>query len=406
MATKSDAQSGALDGLRVLDLATMLAGPYAATLLGDLGADVIKVESPYGDDSRHLGPERQGERGPFLSLNRNKRGLVLDLERESARGVFARLAKTADVLITNVREPALSRLGLAYEQVQAQRPDVIWAGVTAFGADGPYAGRPGIDFLAQGIAGLMSLNGEADGPPMKLSVPLVDMMTSMLVVSGVLAALHVRERTGEGQRIDVSLLDALVHAQATGIVNYLATDWLTPRRGNRSPFLAPSGVYECADGRSVCITCPTEKFFRNLCDALGTDWGEDERFGSVESRLANEEALEAALRAECAKLPHDELLSRLVAGDVMAAPVNAIPDAVSDPQIRHNEMIVPVEHARLGRMEVTGAPVKMSATPSSVRRAPPLLGQHTREVLSELGYAAEEIASLVQEGAVVSAKRT
>jgi CoA:oxalate CoA-transferase len=218
----------------VLDLATMLAGPYGATLLGDLGADVIKVESHFGDDSRHLGPQRDGERTAFLGLNRNKRGLVLDLQRESARDVFARLLRTTDILITNVREPALSRLELAYEQVCRHRPDIIWIGVTAFGADGPYAGRPGIDFLAQGFAGLLALNGDPDGDPVRVTVPLVDVMTSLLVSTSALAALHARSASGRGQRIDLSLLDALVHAQTSAIGGYLVAGEVAPRTGNRA----------------------------------------------------------------------------------------------------------------------------------------------------------------------------
>ena len=393
------ASPGPLAGMRVLDLATMLAGPYAATLLGDLGADVIKVESHYGDESRHLGPERDGQRAPFVSLNRNKRGIVLDLRKPAAATAFARLAATADVLITNIREPALSRLGLDYENVRVHRADVIWVGVTAFGPDGPYAGRPGIDFLAQGYAGLLSLNGHPDGKPVRVTVPLVDVMTSELVVSGVLAALLVRERTGEGQRIDVSLLDALVHAQASGLGAYFLTGEVTPRTGNRSQYFSPSGVYTCRDGRGIVITCPSEKFFGNLCGALGVTWEQEARFATIEERLAHQDDLDAVLGARCREFDRDVLLERLIAADVLAAPIHEIPDVVRDPQVRHNDMIVTTRHARLGSVDVTGVPIKLRGTPGSVRRSAPVQGQHTAEILSELGYGADEIDTLVKDGA-------
>jgi crotonobetainyl-CoA:carnitine CoA-transferase CaiB-like acyl-CoA transferase len=389
-----------LRGIRVLDMATMLAGPYGATLLGDLGADVIKVESHYGDDSRHLGPERDGERSPFLSLNRNKRAIVLDLRRPAARDVFARLAATADVLITNIREPALSRLGLDYEQVRAHRRDIIWVGVTAFGADGPYAGRPGIDFLAQGFAGLLALNGEPDGPPVRVTVPMVDVMTSLLVSTGVLAALHVRAQTGEGQRIDVSLLDALVHAQCSGLGSYFLAGEAPPRTGNRSQYFAPSGIYTCGDGKRACLTCPSEKFFRNLCAALEVRWADDPRFATIDRRLENQDALDGLIADRCKHFTRAELLERLVAGDVLAAPVNEIPDVVRDPQIRHNDMIVTTEHPKLGAIQVTGVPIRMHGTPGSVRRSPPVHGQHTEEILAELGYCADDVTRLVGEAAV------
>jgi crotonobetainyl-CoA:carnitine CoA-transferase CaiB-like acyl-CoA transferase len=391
---------GPLEGIRVLDLATMLAGPYAATYLGDLGADVIKVESPDGDDSRHLGPERAGERSAFLSLNRNKRGIVLDLGQPAGQAVFARLAKTTDVLITNVREPALSRLGLDYDAVKTIRRDVIWAGVTAFGADGPYAGRPGIDFLAQGYAGLVALNGASDGPPVRVTMPLVDVITSLLVVSGVLAALHVRSQTKQGQRIDVSLLDGLVHAQSSALGSYFMSGENPPRTGNRSQYFAPSGVYACADGRRTCITCPSEKFFHNLCAALGVAWAEDPRFRTIADRLRNEDELDRLLAARCREHARDELLARLIRRDVLAAPVNEIAEVADDPQIRHNEMIVTTRHSALGPLPVTGVPVHLHRTPGSVRRSPPVQGEHSEEVLRELGYTSEDIAELARQGAI------
>ena len=396
--SKQDFSAGPLAGLRVLDLSTMLAGPYAATLLGDLGADVIKIESHYGDESRHLGPKRGDERGPYLSLNRSKRDMVLDLQQPDAQAVFAKIVATADSVVTNVREPAMSKLGINYEQIKKHRPDIIWIWVTSFGADGPYAGRPGIDFLAQGYTGVLTLNGEPKGAPVRTGFPAVDVMTSLLVVNAAQAALRVRDATGEGQRIEVSLLDALMHAQASSIGGYLATGERPARTGNRSLYFAPSGVYPTSDGKYVVITTPGEKFFGNICRALGTEWDKDERFHNIDARLANEDVLDQVISEGTRKFTRDELVEKLIAADVLTAPINEVEDVVKDPQILHNKMIVSTEHPVLGRLDVTGVPIRFYGTPCSVKKHPPMQGEHTRELLLELGYSTGDIDALITKG--------
>lgn len=380
----------------------MIAGPYAATLLGDLGADVIKVEPPRGDEMRRLGQERNGETGSFVGVNRNKRGICLDLASAAGREVFARLAATADVLFTNTREPALSQLGLSYDQVRMYRPDIIWVGISTFGTEGPYAGRPGVDALAQALCGIPMLNGTAEQPPTRLNVPIADVMSSLLAANGAVCALYERSRSGLGQRVEIALIDALVHALGNALGNYFISGWVVPRTGNRSPYFAPSGIYECADGGLVFISCPTQKFWLNLCQALNPAWAQDPRFLTTESRLANEDGLDTLISARCRAEARDTLMQKLVQADAMAAPVNTIPEVVRDPQVVHNGMVVETPHMTLGPLNVTGVPLRLERTPGGVRRAPPILGQHTREVLLELGFSHGEIASLAREGAVLA----
>lgn len=398
-----DRAAGPLSGIRVIDAATMIAGPYAATLMGDLGADVIKIESPVGDDMRRIGQEWGGETGSYLGVNRNKRGIVIDLAQGLGRDVLGRLLAGTDVLITNVREPALSRLGLSYEQASSIRPQVIWAGVSTFGPDGPYAGRPGVDALAQALCGVPMLNGTPDQPPVRLNMPIADVMTSLLVVSGVTAALYERAQTGAGRKIEVALVDSLVHALGNALGNYLVTGWVVPRSGNRSPYFAPSGIYSAGDGGHVFISCPTDKFWDNLCAALAPEWRDDPRFRTRALRMEHEDALDAGISEKCRASTRSDLMARLVAADVMASPVNSLPEVVQDPQIVQNQMLRTVSHATLGDITVTGAPIRIDGAKGNVRRPPPALGQHTDEVLAELGYTSEQAGWLAAKGVTVSA---
>jgi crotonobetainyl-CoA:carnitine CoA-transferase CaiB-like acyl-CoA transferase len=378
----------ALDGIRVLDAASMMAAPYGATLLGDLGADVIKLEPPNGDETRRIGPRNESDSGVFVGINRNKRSIAVDLRSDEGRAVLGALVDWADVLVENLRPRAKQALGLDWESLHARNPRLISVGVSTFGADGPYAGRPGIDPVAQALSGLLNVTGPAGGDPVKAGPPIGDAVSSLLVAVGSLSALLARERTGEGQQVDVALIDGLIHVQAPYTGQYFLLGRQQPRMGNSIDWYAPYNAYRCADGRFVHLACYNDKFFRNLCAAIDRpELAEDERFRGNEERLAHREQLDEVIASWLGSRSREAALERLWEHDVIVGPVNDYADVFTDPQVLHNEMVVDVDH-HSGPLRVTGVPVRLSATPGAVRRPPPALGEHTAEVLAELGLEA------------------
>lgn len=394
-----------LTGVKVLDFTHTLGGFFSTVILADYGADVIKVEPPAGNVLRADQPLVEGESAYFMAINRNKRSVVLDLKHPDGKRIAVQLASQVDVLVNNFRTGVMDGLGLGYAQLHALNPRLIYAHMTGYGTTGDYKNRGAQEGQIQAISGVMSLTGDPAGPPQFCGINVADLTSGSTLAHGIIAALYARERTGEGQLIEVAMLDALIF-QLSGYYGpaYLADGRVHQRRGVRSPFIAPYGTFEASDGLLVLVG-RTEKQFAQLCRVVGREeWLQDERFNTAKARLVHREELERLLGEAFRHRTRAEWVSELNAHGVPAAPVNTVGEALSDPPVRER-VVIRQDHPRGGTMPGLANPVRFSLTPIDRYGPSPLFGEHTRSVLAGLGYSDQQIAKLEADGVVVSARR-
>ena len=393
----TEANRGPLDGVRVLDLTRVLAGPYCAMFLGDLGAEVVKVEHPgTGDDTRGWGPPfAGGESAYFLCVNRNKKSITVDLKSAAGIELLRKLAACADVLIENFRPGTMERLGLGEKDLRTVNPRLIYAALSGFGADGPMSEVPGYDLIIQAWGGLMSITGSPDGEPTKVGVAIIDLVAGLMLGKAIAAALYAREKLGTGQKIDTSLLEAEVASLINAGSNYLIEGKVPGRWGNAHPTIVPYQSFKTADGFLV-VGVASEGIWQRFCAALGkAALAEDPRFAKNANRVENRETLIALLSEMFLARDTDTWLSLLNSAEVPCAPIQTIDKVFAARQVRHRNMLVQIDHPTAGTLRMAGIPVKFSVTPPSVRLPPPLLGEHTEDVLASwLGMKNQEIKEL------------
>jgi len=394
-----------LTGVTVIELAHIMAGPVCGLMLADMGADVIKVEKvPGGDDTRRaVPPAIGGEAAAFMMMNRNKRGIAVDLKQEDGKDVVRRLLANADVVIENYRRSTMARMGLDYEGLAQANPGLIYCEISGFGRSGPYADRAGFDLIAQGMSGLMSITGEGHGrPPIKVGAPVTDITAGILGAMGVAAAYANRLKTGKGQRVDTSLFEAgIVHSYWQSAIA-LATGKSPGPMGSAHPLNAPYQAFRTADGWLNIGAANQANWERLLAVIEAEELAADQRFADNAARMANLGDLVAALEPKFAARSTADWLARFESAGVPAGPVLSVGEMHDDPQTRARDMVVEVEHSRLGPVATLGLPVKFSETPGAVLHGAPLYGQHSREVLAEYGYDKDEIEALIVSGAVVA----
>lgn len=389
-----------LDGIKVLDLTRLMVGPFCTMMLGDMGAEIIKVELPQGEDTRHMGASIKGESALFLGLNRNKKSITLNLKTTEGKGIFFKLVSQADILVENFLPEVIERWGIAYPAVAEINPKIIYISITGFGEKGPYRDKPSLDLIIQGMAGMMSITGYPGGPPTRVGTSIADIITGIFSAYGAMIALYIRERTGIGQKVEISLLDSLISLQTPRISQYFATGLNPARIGSASPFLSPIDTFETKDSY-INISVFNDKLWSRFCQKLGIEpLVRDPRFDSNAQRLQHREELTGILQAIFKEKNTVEWLNILEEEGIPCGPINSYEEVFSDAQTIKNEMVVELEHPIAGKIKVTGLPVKLQETPGSIRLPPPTLGQHTQEVLTQLGYSPAEIDHLRAKGVI------
>ncbi|MBI2462136.1 MAG: CoA transferase [Candidatus Rokubacteria bacterium] len=393
-----------LGDLRIIDLSRIVAGPLATQIFGDYGAEVIKIEQPgVGDDCRQWAPPvaPDGQATYFFAVNRNKKGVTLNLKHPEGQAILKALVARADVLVENFKPGTMEELGLGDETLRAVNPRLIYCAISGFGATGPYRERAGYDAMLQGFTGLMSITGEPDGPPVKAGVALIDVITALFAHGAILAALHARERTGQGQKVELSLMECGIAALINAATGYLIGGEVQGRWGSAHPSLVPYQAFRARDDY-LMVGAGNERLWRAFCRVLGApEWADDPRYDGNARRVAHREELVRLIEERLAGRDRDDWVAAFAAAGLPAGPINDVAQVFEDPQVRHRGMVEEVEHPSAGRIRLVGIPVKFSGTPATIRSAPPLLGEHTDEVLGTLlGYSAETCARLRADGVI------
>ncbi|MGG1657983.1 CaiB/BaiF CoA transferase family protein [Brevibacillus sp. NRS-1366] len=387
-----------LQGLQVLDLSRILSGPYCTMILADMGAEVIKIESPQGDDTRAWGPPFIGtESCYFLSVNRNKKSLVLNLKTSEGKKIFLDLVKSADIVVENFRPGTLDKLGIHYDVLKQINERIILASISGFGQYGPYAKRPGYDVIAQGMGGLMSVNGEPGGPPIKAGFSFADLGSGMWALIGILMALQARNHTGKGQWVDASLLDTMISWQTYLATGFFATGKNPQPMGNAHPSICPYQVFQANDGY-FNVGVGNEAQWKKLCEIMNLNIANDPRFSTNSERVENRDQLIPMLENLFKKEPSKYWVEALDEAGIPTGPVYQLSDLYADPHVSEREMLLSLHHPTIGEIKQVGIPIKLSETPGELKTPPPLLGEHSCEILQRLGYREEDIVKLFHNG--------